>query len=170
MANRPPRLPEFPYIGPNRYFVTVCTRSRSPVFVDIECGTHIVQQFLRLASEHGFEVIAYCVMTDHFHVLVEGQLDDAALKKLMHRWKQATGHWWKQRGHETSLWQEGYFDRILREKDLTQAVVHYIVANPLRAGLVSDLHDYQLVGSGSYDLDALLAAGLDWEPPWHRRV
>jgi len=138
--------------------------------VDIEIGAYVVEQFLRLAYERGFEVLAYCVMTDHFHVLVEGHQDDAALKRLMHRWKQATGYWWKQQGHKDSLWQEGYFDRILREKDVTQAVVHDIVANPLRAGLISDLRDYRLVGSGTYDLDTLMASGCDWEPPWHRRV
>ena len=75
--------------------------------MDIEIGAYVVEQFLRLAYERGFEVLAYCVMTDHFHVLVEGHQDDAALKKLMHRWKQATGYWWRQQGHKDSLWQEG---------------------------------------------------------------
>jgi REP element-mobilizing transposase RayT len=170
MPNRPPRLAEFSYTGPNRYFVTVCVRSRAPVFANLDVGAFVVQQFLRIAAQHEFEVIAYCVMPDHFHALVQGTRDDAALKGMMHRWKQATGYWWKQRGHTSSLWQEGFFDRIMREKDLTEAVVHYIVANPLRAGLVTDIHDYSLIGSGSYDVDALMAAALDWEPTWRKRV
>ncbi|MDP2389299.1 MAG: transposase, partial [Acidobacteriota bacterium] len=72
MANRPPRLPEFSYIGPNRYFLTVCTRARAPVLSDEAIASFVRWQFLRVATEQHFEAIAYCVMPDHFHALVQG--------------------------------------------------------------------------------------------------
>lgn len=83
---------------------------------------------------------------------------------MVRRWKQATGYEWKHSGHRNALWQAGYFDRILRENDATEAVVRYIVANPLRAGLVTDIRDYALIGSGPYDIETLLASSLDWYP------
>ncbi len=33
------------------------------------------------------------------------------------------------------MWQEGYFERILRDVDDAQDYVHYIINNPVRAGL-----------------------------------
>ena len=42
------------------------------------------------------------------------------------------------------IWQNGYMDRaIRREKDLIR-VARYIVANPLRAGIVDDIGHYPL--------------------------
>jgi putative transposase len=40
------------------------------------------------------------------------------------------------------LWQPGYFDRALRKEDDRLAVARYLVANPLRAGIVQRIGDY----------------------------
>ena len=57
-------------------------------------------------------------------------------------------------------------DRILRDKDPTEGVVRYILENPVRAGLVEDVHEYPLIGAANYDLDDLLMAAMIWRPPW----
>jgi putative transposase len=40
------------------------------------------------------------------------------------------------------VWQRGFYDRAIRKEEDLLAVARYIVANPLRAGLVSQLSDY----------------------------
>jgi len=40
------------------------------------------------------------------------------------------------------LWQPGFFDHAVRHDDDLIAVSRYIVANPLRAGLVEDIGHY----------------------------
>jgi putative transposase len=167
MANRPPRFPDFDYTGWNRYFLTVCVNQRTPVFKDIALGKLLATHFLTIATCHGFEIFAYCVMPDHFHALAAGQRDDCDLKRFMHRWKQATGYWWKHdRGRRSRLWQEGFHDRILRDQDVTESVVRYILENPVRAGLVDDPREYPLMGASHYDLDDLLEFAMRWKPPW----
>jgi len=167
MANRPPRFPDFTYTGLNRYFLTICVNNRAPVFLDLDVGREVATQFLLIASAFGFEVIAYCVMPDHFHVLVAGEADDSQLKAFMHRYKQATGYWWKQQqGRPSRLWQEGYFDRILRDDDSNEGVVRYILENPVRASIVADPREYPLLGSKNYDVDMLLESAMLWTPPW----
>ena len=166
MPNRPPRCPEFDYLGQVRYFLTVCVKDRQTVFLDPALARFVNAQFLILARTFGFAVIAYCVMPDHFHALVEGTAADAALKRFMKRWKQATGFQWKRQGHRDCLWQEGYFDHILREGDQPERVARYIIANPVRAGLVEDVRQYPFVGSPSYSVEELLEWTLDWKPPW----
>ena len=42
------------------------------------------------------------------------------------------------------VWQKGYFDRALRYEEDLKAAARYIIANPLRAGLVAQVGDYPL--------------------------
>jgi hypothetical protein len=44
-----------------------------------------------------------------------------------------------------SLWQDGYFERVLRAHEDTAIVARYIVDNPVRAGLVQRADDYPFV-------------------------
>ncbi|MEO7253669.1 MAG: transposase, partial [Casimicrobium sp.] len=41
-----------------------------------------------------------------------------------------------------SLWQDGFHDRALRRDEDLLTIARYVVANPLRAGLVQRLGDY----------------------------
>jgi REP-associated tyrosine transposase len=96
---------------------------------------------LQLAEERRFAVLAYCFMPDHVHVLLDARDNNAALRDLVKRWKQASGYWYMRRYGRT-LWQSGYFERILRREDTTEVVANYIMANPVRAGLAKEVGAY----------------------------
>ncbi|MFB6261862.1 MAG: transposase, partial [Thiohalorhabdaceae bacterium] len=40
------------------------------------------------------------------------------------------------------VWQPGFHDRAIRREEDLEAVARYVVANPLRAGLVDRIADY----------------------------
>jgi hypothetical protein len=61
----------------------------------------------------------------------------------MHDWKQMTGFEWKQRSGGR-LWQQGFYDHVLREENPVLGVVRYILNNPIRAGLVTEGQPYLL--------------------------
>jgi putative transposase len=104
-------------------------------------------QILIAAQACGFEVIAYCFMPDHVHLVAQGVTDAASLPEFMQRAKQRSGYHGKRViGH--SVWQAGYHDRVLRSEADTPAVVAYVLANPVRAGLVEKPGDYAFSGSG----------------------
>ncbi|OGS93525.1 MAG: hypothetical protein A3K04_03850 [Gallionellales bacterium RBG_16_56_9] len=46
------------------------------------------------------------------------------------------------RGTNQPIWQNGHHDHALREDEDVVHVARYIVANPLRAGLVKKIGDY----------------------------
>jgi len=96
-------------------------------------------------------------MPDNFHALVEGIDADANVRTSCDRFRQRSGYEWR-RLHKTRLWQEGYFDRILREEQPTLAVAGYIVANPVRGGLCEDATKYPYSGSSRYSLEELAEA------------
>jgi putative transposase len=45
-------------------------------------------------------------------------------------------------GRSGSIWQDGYHDHALRREENIREVARYIVANPLRAGLVKSVRQY----------------------------
>ena len=166
MANRPQRLRDFSYVGQHRYFLTICVKERAPVFTNDSVARFVIAQFLLCANVHGFEVLAYCAMPDHFHALVIGLTDTSDLRALLHAFKRDTSYWWKQQGPNGSLWQEGFHDRVLREHDVNEAVIRYILMNPVRARIVADPRDYPYLGAEKYDVPTLLESSFLWTPPW----
>ena len=81
-------------------------------------------------------------MPDHWHGLVELG-ESTTLAATTHRIKGVTAHNIKQQFEISGpLWASGFHDHALRREESVAEVVKYIVANPLRAGLVNDVMDY----------------------------
>ena len=96
-------------------------------------------------------------MPDHVHVLLEATATDSDVRRLMNTWKQKTGYAYK-RATGCRLWQNGYYDHVLRRDEDRLRVMAYLLANPLRAGLVEDSRRYPFWGSGVWNRDSLLEA------------
>ena len=94
----------------------------------------MAMNFRQYADAEGFAVIAYSLMPDHLHTLVKGQDAAADLRQFIKLWKQSTGFEWKNRTG-VRLWQEGYFDHVLRPEEGDLFVIGYIAMNPVDAGL-----------------------------------
>ena len=145
----------FTSVGPHRYLLTFCTRDRKALFRDHEAVALIRDHFLRAAREAGFEVIAYCFMPDHVHLLVEGRHDDADLRRFVKRAKQYSAFYFTRRTG-IPLWQRYGYERVLRQEESTPTVIEYIVNNPVRAGLVTSPVDYPFWGSSVYSREQLM--------------
>jgi len=100
-------------------------------------------------------VVAYCFMPDHLHLLAFGTADQSCLPVFAQRAKQLSG-FYGQRACGRRVWQSGYFERVLRESEDTRTVTRYILANPVRAGLVANPAVYPFSGSARYTLTELL--------------
>jgi putative transposase len=125
------------------YLLTTNTFGRRPVFNSFVLGRLVVAQF-RAAQDQGLaNSLAWVVMPDHFHWLIE--LQQGSLSELMQKTKSlSTKSVNRSIGRQTSLWQQGFHDRALRREDDLVKLARYVVANPLRAGLVERLGDYPL--------------------------
>jgi len=153
--SRPRRIPGLSYVGPCRYFLTICTKERLLAFVDDGIATPTIDQFLITAIAEGFAVLAYCLMPDHIHLLVEGTTCDSDLQRFVKLSKQRSGFIFARTTRQT-LWQEGYFDRVLRRDEDAKAIARYILENPVRAGIVEWPTEYRYLGSAVWDVETLL--------------
>ncbi|WP_347911254.1 transposase [Pseudomonas grandcourensis] len=132
------------YAEPNRiYLLTTNTLGREPVFADHALGRLVVHQFRQAQSLGLANSLAWVVMPDHFHWLVE--LEKCSLSSLMRKTKSLTTREVNlSSARRGPLWQQGYHDRALRRDEDLVKMARYVVANPLRAGLVERLGEYPL--------------------------
>ena len=123
------------------YLLTTVTHERQQIFTQFNYARGVIQQ-LRQAELDGLcRSLAWVVMPDHVHWLIE--LQSGTLSCLMRRFKSRSSHALYQRGmSRKKIWQPGYQNRALRRKESVLHVARYIVANPIRAGLVDRAGDY----------------------------
>ena len=123
------------------YLLTTVVRAREPLFRDLHPARLLIQELRRAHDCGQASSLAWVVMPDHLHWLV--QLKDGDLDSLMRQVKSRSAMAINRaRGMTGAIWQEGFHDRALRFEDDVRAAARYVVANPLRAGLVTRLADY----------------------------
>jgi REP element-mobilizing transposase RayT len=81
------------------------------------------------------KTLAFVVMPDHLHWLLE--LGDQTLPRVVGTVKSVSAHRLGDR-----IWQPGFFDHAIRREEDAMAIGRYIVANPVRAGLVDHVGAY----------------------------
>ncbi len=123
------------------YHITSVTFNRKPFFHDLYCGRHLIKTMM---NEEKIDSLAYVLMPDHFHWLLTcGENGDIC--ESIHRVKSVSAHRInKHLGRTGKLWQGSFYDQAIRKEENIAHVARYIVANPLRAGLVKSLSDYSL--------------------------
>lgn len=119
------------------YHVTTVTQNRTPFFESLGNGRKVVQQMMALQKQGTVETLCYVLMPDHLHWLMV--LHDDTLPNVVRLLK---GRSAKSIGKP--VWQSNYYDHAVRQEEDLQKMARYIVANPLRAGLVSQIGDYSL--------------------------
>ena len=125
------------------YHVTSRAHGDTRPFTDFRAACAICNSFGETARRSDAQILAWVLMPDHAHWLIELG-ENANLSKsvaaLKRRSASAANAVAGIKG--ASIWQDGFHDRALRRDGDLLTVARYIVANPLRAGLVSRLGDY----------------------------
>jgi putative transposase len=151
----PGHLRTFDYLGLHRYFLTFCCHEKLPAFRDRSAVELTLMQLRRAADLEAFGVAVYCFMPDHVHLLAEAVAENSNGLRFIARFKQFSGFYYKQR-YKRTLWQRYGYEHVLREDEDTLQVARYILANPVRAGIVQKPEDYAFSGSDKYALAQIL--------------
>ncbi len=97
---------------------------------------------MRWLDENGkINLEAGVVMPDHFHMVARRKK-----KPLAEVMQSLKGYSAKQInaacGRSGAVWQRGYHDHAVRNDEDLNEIVRYCLNNPVRAGVVSDFHNY----------------------------
>jgi putative transposase len=110
-----------------------------------------------IAKAEQFAVLAYCFMPDHVHLVIEGLTDTADLARFAKMAKQRAGAAFAM-ATGGPLWQEGYYEHVLRADEDVKRVIRYVLANPVRGELVASPEEYPYLGSDRWALGDLLGS------------
>ncbi len=84
----------------------------------------------------------FLIMPDHVHGLVSFPLSDRTLQGVVSDWKRWTAR------HLGVAWQKHFFEHRLRQDESARQKADYILANPVRAGIVARPQDWPYVWFG----------------------
>jgi REP element-mobilizing transposase RayT len=95
-----------------------------------------------------YELHSYCIMPNHLHLLIRplpGQgVGFHKVSTTVQRLKSYTAKMINQKyERQGKIWHRDYFDRFIRNPDDYRNVVNYILANPVKAGLVKKAEDWK---------------------------
>ena len=145
------------------YFVTATTRRRTTIFC-ARSADAVSATFQRVRADNRADVLAYAVMPDHIHALLRPR-DGAPIGDLMAFVKRVSSAGIRRTGHTGRVWEERFYDRVIRDEEELRNVVAYIHGNPVESGLCEDERDWPwstanpLVSSDLEDLQS------DWNRP-----
>ncbi|MGH8107272.1 MAG: REP-associated tyrosine transposase [Arenimonas sp.] len=124
------------------YFITIVCNDRRRIFANWESASSAAHILTETRLWQNSKLLCWVLMPDHWHGLVQ-LADEDSLSKLMQRVKAVSA---KNiniiRKSTDSVWQKCFFDRGLRSEEDIRSVAEYIIANPVRAGLVADIGLY----------------------------
>ncbi|MFZ5844150.1 MAG: REP-associated tyrosine transposase [Pseudomonadota bacterium] len=125
------------------HLVTFRTDGCQQFFNEWFAGVCVVREMKRAKEERTADTLSYVVMPDHVHWLL--QLKQGTLSRLVRAVKSraaiAYNEW---AGRSGPVWQVGFHDHALRSDEQVVAAARYVVANPLRKALVTEIGQYPL--------------------------
>jgi len=157
------------------HFVTGNVINRLKVFDREDACSSFMEICQKLKVRHECKLIAFVVMPDHFHLVVnpqDGKIQEwiGALKSLSARSLIElfpVGMFLKKQpdGSENQVWQESFKALPLWSNWMIRQKINYIRANPVKAGLVDSAKDYRWSSFRSFyfeETDPLLHIDKDW--------
>ena len=117
--------------------------------VDIYTALPDRKRFLDLLGwisfDHKWDVPAWCLLTNHFHLVVE--VPAASLSAGMHRLASRYAHWFNARHLRTGHFFERRFSsKRIEGEDQMENTLQYILDNPVKAGLCLDPREWPWLG------------------------
>jgi REP element-mobilizing transposase RayT len=132
------------YSSPGQvYLLTTVTADRRPLFTNYDVACTVARTLHYYHQNGRCHTWAWVLMPDHLHWLVALE-EDSSLAGLMRSFKGYMARQLNGRAKSPGrhVWQAGFHDHAARRDEDMRKMARYIVANPLRAGLVDKIGDY----------------------------
>ena len=128
-----PRFARIVAVGCGHH-ITQRGNNRQDVFLVDDDRQVYLELFREQADKYGLEVVGYCLMTNHVHLVAIPRVEDALAKavgRTHFRYAQYLNRFHRRSGH---LWQGRFYSCALDERHLWRAL-KYVELNPVRARL-----------------------------------
>jgi len=114
------------------FFVTVVTFERKPILLR--------ELDLFMKAWHGRELDAWVILSDHFHAVLT--IGRESISDVLHHFKMSYFRRYRLRHGPGRVWQNRFWEHVIRDQDDLNRHIDYIHYNPVHHGLVTDPFAY----------------------------
>ena len=130
--------------------LTIAALGRQQLFSDTDLAKAAIGILKARSTLYGIPVYVYRIMPDHVH-LVLSPADGCDLIAFVAQFKNLVQRAAWRTGLVGHIWQPRFWDHFLRGDEDLGRTVAYVLANPVRAGLVGTWQEYPYSGSLVFD-------------------
>ncbi|HQJ47049.1 MAG TPA: transposase [Ignavibacteriaceae bacterium] len=113
-------------------------------YLNIKPCAEIVKNCLHYPDGKDYKLICYCIMPNHFHLVFELLENNKGISKILQSIKRkAARECNKILNRKGKFWQDESFDRWVRDNKELYFVIRYVLLNPVKAGLVENLSEWE---------------------------
>jgi putative transposase len=158
-----PRLARPVFAGVPHHITQRGNRRENVFFSDADRESYL-EWLAGYCAVHGVEVLAYCLMSNHVHLVAVPERGDGlerVLRPLHTRYAQRINRLKRWKGH---LWQGRFFSSALDEAYLW-AAIRYVERNPVRARMVRRAENYRWSSAAAHcglRADSVLTRDPEW--------
>jgi len=155
--------PHLDYVGFVTFIITAACYEHTPVIGKsaermAECEKDILEVCQNLAAQ----VFAWCILPNHYHILVRTDEIDALRKEIGSFHGRSARFWNKEDNAPGRKVWFNCFDREMKSSRHFWASVNYISHNAVKHGYVQKWQDWAFSSAHNY-LEQLLHYGKDWD-------
>lgn len=136
-----PRIPRM-HIKTNFFHIMTQGINKSFIFdnsIDIK---YYIGIMYKLKEEHDVKIIAYCVMNNHVHILIETK-DLKELSKYMQRLNMQYGRYYNKKYNRVGyVFRDRYKSEGIYSEQHLKSCIKYIYNNPVKAGICNHPKEY----------------------------
>jgi REP element-mobilizing transposase RayT len=133
----------------NYYHVYNRGNNRQLIFLERENYLYFLRQLQARLISKGVDIVAYCLMPNHYHLLVYLQTDD--FSKLMQAFALCYTKAINKRHHQKGSLFQGPFNAIrVNSDEYLATLTRYIHLNPVRANLVEKAEEWEFSSYQEY--------------------
>jgi len=146
------------------HHVTHRGNRRQPIFFSDADRERYLDLMRGAASKYELDLWAYCLMTNHVHLLAIPARPDSLARTVGYAHRMYSCHVNSRHGWTGHLWANRFYSAPV-DPEKSWVVARYIELNPVRAGLVTRAQDHSWSSARAHCLgahDPMLATGRPW--------
>ncbi|QJD77626.1 REP-associated tyrosine transposase [Spirosoma rhododendri] len=126
-------------------YETILEKSNfGPKWLAVNAIAEQIARALHYFDAKRYELIAYCLMSNHVHVVFTLNDEAVSLQQVMHSLKSFTASKCNELLDRTgAFWEHESYDRLVRDRAELHRIVQYVLHNPVKAGLCQCWQDWK---------------------------
>ncbi|MFH0952409.1 MAG: transposase [Patescibacteria group bacterium] len=126
-------------------FISCATYKRKRIFNNHTRASLFIEILHSCSGNHGAEIITYCIMPDHYHLIIKfkGVYSLSTFLHSLHSFTANQLHSLRKYPVHGRIWNRAW-DKWIRSESMLWQKISYVLLNPWRADLVAEpLSDYR---------------------------